>query len=82
MGDVLQVAIYVLYGATALYVCTVLCMFKNIEISVAVLQTAAIIIIRNIRTLIIPFVSFIFIIGFIGGWFYGFGYLLSCANIV
>ena len=82
MGKLLQAVIYVLWTAVALYFCCILCMFKNIAISVQVLQTASIIIIRNIRTLLIPFISFIFQVGFITGWLWGFGYLMSCANIV
>jgi choline transporter-like protein 2/4/5 len=81
MGNIIQLSTYFLYGATGLFFCCVLCMFRNIQISVAVLKTAAVIIIRNIRVLIVPFVSFVFIIGYIGGWIYGFGYLISCANI-
>lgn len=82
MGKVLQGVIYILYAATGLYFCCILCMFKNIAISVSVLQTASIIIIRNIRTLLIPFISFFVVAAFIFGWLVGFGYLLSCANIV
>jgi len=57
-------------------------MFKNIKISIAVLQTSATIIIRNIRILLVPFLCFGCIVGFIYGWFYSFGHLISCANII
>ena len=82
IGKIINITVYVLYGLTALFFLTILCMYRNIKISVAVLKTSAVIIIRNIRTLLIPFISFIFIIGFIAGWLVAFGYLMSCANII
>ena len=57
-------------------------MYRNIKVSIAVLQTAAVILVNNIRILVIPFISFAFIAAFISGWAYCFGYLCSCANIV
>lgn len=70
-----------LYCLTGFFFLVVLCMFKNIRISVAVLETAAVIVIRNIRVLIIPFVSIAVIVSYIAVWLFGLGYLLSCANI-
>jgi uncharacterized membrane protein YagU involved in acid resistance len=37
MGKMVQIAVYILYALTALYFCTVMCMFNNIRISIAVL---------------------------------------------
>lgn len=81
VGNVLQVAVYVMYGAVGLYFLIVLCLCRDIAVSVAVLKTASIIIMRNIRVLLVPFIACIFILGYIALWLYGFGYLLSCANI-
>lgn len=59
----------------------ILCLYKSIAVSVAVLKTTSVIIIRNVRVLIVPFVAAVFIFSFIGSWMYGFGLLVSCANI-
>lgn len=82
MGNILQIVIYILYGACVLFVLTVLCMYRNIQISIGVLQTSSVIILGNIRMLFIPFGAFIAIIGYFLVWLWGFGYLMSCANIV
>lgn len=37
MGNILQIVIYILYGACVLFVLTVLCMYRNIQISIGVL---------------------------------------------
>lgn len=47
-GKVVKAGYIISYTAFALFVCAILCMFRNIQISVAVLQTSAVIIIRNI----------------------------------
>ena len=79
--DTLQVIVYTLYGLGGLYFLCVLCMYKGIQVSIAVLETAAVVIIRNIRTLIVPFISAVFIFGFIGIWILGAIYMVSSANI-
>lgn len=81
VGNIIKISNYVLYGLTGIYFLTILCMFKNIRVSVAVLKTSAVIIIRNIRTLFIPFISFFFIVAYILGWLVGLGFLLSCADV-
>jgi len=82
VGDVLQYTIYVLYGLTGLYFLMVLCLCKDIAVSVAVLKTAAVIVLRNMRVLLVPAVATVSIFAFIFGWGFGLCYLLSCANIV
>jgi hypothetical protein len=81
MGKIIKVSCYVLYGLTAIYWCAILCMFNNIRISIAVLQTAAVIVIRNIRILIVPLISIVVTLGFIVLWLVGFGYVLAQANV-
>jgi hypothetical protein len=56
-------------------------MYNNIKISIAVLQTAAVIVIRNIRILIIPLIAISFTLSFLLGWLYSMGYILAQANI-
>jgi len=80
-GDVLKVAVYILYGLTGLYFLIVLCLCKDIAVSIAVLKTSAIIILGNLRILIVPSIAIIVICGFIFGWGVGLCFLLSRANI-
>jgi choline transporter-like protein 2/4/5 len=72
---------YILFGCTALFFCMIMCMYNNIKISIAVLQTAAVIVIRNIRILIIPLIAISFTLSFLLGWLYSMGYILAQANI-
>ena len=81
VGNIIQITIYVLYGLTGLYFLMVLCLCKDIAVSVAVLKTAAVIILRNMRVLLVPAVASVIIFAFIFGWGFGLCYLLSCANI-
>jgi len=80
-GTWLQAAVYVLYGACVLYALTIACGFRTIQVGVAVLKTAATIVLRNSRVLAVPLVACVFICGYVVLWFYAFAYLLSCANI-
>ena len=80
-GNAIQYSVYILYGLAGIYFLSILCLYKSIAVSVAVLKTASLIIIRNIRVLIVPFIAAIFIFSFVGAWLFGFGHLLSCANI-
>lgn len=81
VGKILKIAYIVLFVLTGFFVLMVLCMWRNIQISIGVLKTSAVIVMRNIQTLIIPFISLFFILGYIGAWLMGLGYLISCANI-
>lgn len=81
VGKIIKVAYIVLFCMTGLFVLMVLCMWRNIQVSIGVLKTSAVIVMRNIQTLIIPFVSLFVILGYIGAWLVGLGYLISCANI-
>jgi hypothetical protein len=81
IGKILKAGYIIAYTAFGLFTCAILCMYRNIKVSVAVLQTASVIIVRNIQTLIVPFFALISICGYIIGWLYGLGYLLSRANV-
>jgi choline transporter-like protein 2/4/5 len=75
------VFVYILYGLAGFYFLTILCLFRGIQVSIAVLETAAVVILRNIRILIVPFISSIVIFSFIGVWIVGAIYMVSSANI-
>ena len=73
--------IYVLYALTGIYFLAVLCLCKDIAVSVAVLKTSAVIILGNLRVLLVPSMATILIFGYVFGWGVGLCYLLSRANI-
>ena len=77
----MQIIVYVLYGLAALFFLVVLCMFRNIKVSIAVLKTAATVITINTRMLLVPFFSAIFIFGYMFLWLWGSALLLSCGKI-
>lgn len=72
---------YILFGFAALYFICILCLYKGIRVSIAVLETAAVVIIRNFWILVVPFISCIFIISYVVLWIYGAVYMTSQANI-
>lgn len=80
-AQTVQIIVYVLYSLAGLYFLCILCLFKGIQVSIAVLETAAQVIIRNIRILLVPFFSAIFIFSYIGVWILGAIYLISSANV-
>mmetsp|Transcript_10816 Transcript_10816/g.16438 ORF Transcript_10816/g.16438 Transcript_10816/m.16438 type:complete len:141 (-) Transcript_10816:780-1202(-) len=80
-GHLLQISVYVLYGLTGLYFLIVLCLFRNIAVSIAVLKTSSIVLLNNLRVIIIPFIASAFILTYIVAWVVGIVYLLSCGNI-
>jgi solute carrier family 44 protein 1 (choline transporter-like protein) len=80
-GTYIQVGVYVLYGICAFYFIALCCMFKDIAISVGVLKTSALIVIRNIRMLFIPFFSAIILVIWASFWLSSFSYLISSGTI-
>ena len=78
VGMDLKIACYVLYGVVALYFVAICCLYKDIEVAVAVLRTSATIVMKNIRMLLLPLASGVCILLWACGWAAGFGYLLSC----
>ena len=81
IGNFLQIFIYVLYVLTAIYFLTVLCLWKDIAVSVSVLKTSAVIILGNMRVLLVPAFATLTIFTFVFGWGVALCYLLSRANI-
>lgn len=80
-GNIVKITMYIFWVLTALFFCMIMCMYNNIKISIAVLQTASVIVIRNMRILIIPLFSIAFTLSFLAGWIYSFGYILAQANV-
>ena len=50
-------SVYILWGLIAVFAICVCCMYKNIYISIKVLKTAAIVIVRNFYVLLVPFLA-------------------------
>ena len=72
---------YALWALAVIYLCCVCCMYKNIAISIGILKTASMVIIRNIRMLFVPFASQIFLFCWCILWLYDFGWLISSGKI-
>ena len=81
MGNIIKICTYILFGCTGIYFCMIMCMYNNIKISIAVLQTASVIVIRNLRILIIPLIAISFTLAYLIGWFYCMAYIVAQANI-
>lgn len=81
VAKTIQITVYVLYTVAGVFCLMILCLCKSIRISVAVLKTSAEVLMKNIRVLIVPFISCFFVIGFMGLWLVSTGYLLACGNI-
>lgn len=80
-GKSLLVATYVVYGLAVLYFIAVCCLWKAIRVSVAILKTTAVIIIRNLKLLIMPLFSTIAIVTWVMFAINNLGYLLSSGTI-
>lgn len=77
MGNIIKICTYIMFGLTALFFCMIMCMYNNIKISIAILQTSSVIVIRNMRILIIPLIAIAFTLSFLIGWLYSFGYIIA-----
>jgi hypothetical protein len=77
----LQIGIYCLYGLIGMYLLCILCMWKNIQRSIAVMQTAAVVVTSNLRIWLIPLLSSVVVCGYLVGWLAMFCTLLSCAEV-
>lgn len=73
--------VYVLYGLGILFFIALCCLWKNLAIAIAVLKTSAMIVMRNIRMLFMPFVSSFLIILWMFIWIMMFILLVSCGKI-
>jgi hypothetical protein len=64
-----------------LYFIALICLFKDIAISVGVLKTSAIIVIRNLRILLMPFFQALFLVVWVIFWISSFSFLMSTGDI-
>ena len=81
IGKAMQLFIYVLYVLNVVYIITIMCIYRSINISIAVFQVSAVIILRNTRICIVPLINMVFVVAYLSGWLYGFCYLFSCGTI-
>lgn len=58
------------------------CIWKNIAVSIRVLQTSSIVVARNLRTLIMPFISILVLLFWTSFWIANFTYLVSSGKII
>jgi hypothetical protein len=63
-------AVYVLLGIGVLYFILILCLWKNIYVSIMVLKTAAVILIQNSRIYMIPFICALTLLGWMVVWLF------------
>lgn len=77
----MKAAVYALYGLFVMYFCCILCMWKNIKITIAVLKTTSYIVFHNIRILFIPLVESIVVVTWTFIWLYLFIMFISTAKI-
>lgn len=73
--------VYGLYGLGVLFFLALCCLWKNIAIAIAVLKTASMIVMRNIRMLFMPWVASLVIVTWTGIWISGFILLVSSGKI-
>ena len=80
-GKYVQAGVYAIYGFCGVYFLLLLCLFKDIAVSVGVLKTSAIIVIRNLRILAMPFFEALFLVVWILVWISNFSFLVSTGEI-
>ena len=77
----LNIASYTIWTLLGIYCLAICCMYYSIKISVKVLKTASKIITRNMRMIIVPVVSIIFITCWVAFSVYMLLYLMSCGEV-
>lgn len=77
----LNIASYTIWTLLGIYCLAICCMYYSIKISVKVLKTASKIITRNMRMVIVPVVSIIFITCWVAFAVYMLLYLMSCGEV-
>jgi hypothetical protein len=80
-GKSLLIATYVVYGLAFFYFIAICCLWKAIRVSVAILKTTAVIIIRNLKLLLMPFISTIVTMSWLYFAIHNLGYLLSAGDV-
>jgi hypothetical protein len=57
-------------------------MYNNIKIATAIMKTSAVFLSQNVRSILVPTLSFVFTIAFMGAWIVDAAYLASSGEIV
>lgn len=78
----LRYAAYVLFGVAACFLCCICCCWKAIRIGIAVYQTTAEYIGKNLRIFILPLITYIIAFIWFGGWLFSFVYVFSIGEPV
>ena len=77
----LKITSYILWGLGIVFFIALCCLWKNLVIAIAVLKTSAVIVMRNIRMLFMPFFSSIIIVLWTTIWLVFFVLLISSGKI-
>ena len=72
---------YVLLGIGVLYFILLMCLWKNIYVSVIILKTASVILIQNTRIYLLPFMCAFFLLLWMVTWLFNAAQLISTGNI-
>ena len=70
-----------MYALTVAFFVALCCLFKDIAVSVGVLKTSALVVVRNFRILLMPFFSAILLAIWSSVWVANFSYLMSSGEI-
>lgn len=80
-GKYIQAGVYAAFTVCGIYFLAICCLFKDIAISVGVLKTSAVIVVRNIRILFMPFAEALLLVIWVSVWVANFSLLVSTGDI-
>jgi len=80
-GVYIQSGVYALYVIVGIYVIALCCLFKDISVSIGVVKTSAIIVVRNLRILTMPVFEAIFLVLWVSVWIANFSFMMSTGEI-
>ena len=77
----MDIAAYVLWTLTGIYVCAVLCAWGSIKISIKILKTSARVVSRNLRVILVPLLGIVITVVWVFFFAYSMLWLFSCGTI-
>lgn len=80
-GRAVKGGVYVLLVLGLCYLIALCCLFDNIAVSVAVLKTSSIVLIKNVKIYTLPIMSTWILFGWITWWLYAASWLISTGEI-
>lgn len=80
-GIYIQSGVYAIYVIVGIYVIALCCLFKDISVSIGVVKTSAIIVVRNLRILSMPIFEAIFLVIWVSVWIANFSLMMSTGKI-